>query len=156
MPLIRKAVIARDLSDKGITRPSSAATIARQANAATGGPLMAPGELNDERRIHIMATDITGPDGGPLTLATHQETDAYRALREAEPPLLKFLRRHRAEVLHLCRLAHDALAQPHGRGCGAALEDIERRLSSLNYEMVEDIYLAELDAAAETSRAQSQ
>ena len=103
-----------------------------------------------------MATDITGPDGGPLTLATHQETDAYRALREAEPPLLKFLRRHRAEVLHLCRLAHDALAQPHGCGCSAALEDIERRLSSLNYAMVEDIYLAELDAAAETSRAQSQ
>jgi hypothetical protein len=48
MPLIRKAMIARDLSDKGITRQSSAATIARQANAAAGGPLMEPGELNDE------------------------------------------------------------------------------------------------------------
>ena len=72
-------------------------------------------------------TDITGPDGGPLAFATHKEADAYRALREAEPPLLKFLRRHRAEVLHLCRLAHDALAQPHGCGCSAALEDIERR-----------------------------
>ena len=156
MPLIRKAVIARDLSDRGITRQSSVATIARQVNAAAGGPLMELGELNDERRIHIMATDITGPDGGPLTFATHQETDAYRALREAEPPLLKFLRRHRAEVLHLCRLAHDALAQPHGRGCSTVLEAIERRLNSLNYAMVEDIYLAELDAAAETSRAQSQ
>ena len=154
MPLIRKAVIARDLSDRGITRQSSAATTARQANAAAGGPLMEPGELN-ERRIDIM-TDITGPDGGPLAFATHKEADVYRALREAEPPLLKFLRRHRAEVLHLCRLAHDALAQPHGCGCSAALEDIERRLSSLNYAMVEDIYLAELDAAAETSRAQSQ
>jgi hypothetical protein len=160
MSLIRKAMIARDLSDKGITRQSSAATIARQANAAAGGPLMAPGELNDERRLFVMATDITGPDGGPL--ATHQEADAYRALREAEPPLLKCLRRHRAEVLHLCNLAHDALAQPHGRGCSAALEDIERRLNSLNHEMVEDIYLAELDAAAEldmaaeTSRAQPQ
>jgi len=156
MPLIRKAVIARDLSDRGITRQSSAATIARQVNAAAGGPLMELGELNDERRIHIMATDITGPDGGPLTLATHQETDAYRAQREAEPPLLKFLRRHRAEVLHLCNLAHDALAQPHGRGCSAALEDIERRLSSLNCAMGENIYLAELDAAAETSHAQPQ
>ena len=123
MPLIRKAMIARDLSDKGITRQSSAATIARQANAAAGGPLMEPGELN-ERRIHIMATDITGPDGGPLAFATHEEADAYRVLREAEPPLLKCLRRHRAEVLHLCRLAHDALAQPRGRGCSAALEDI--------------------------------
>jgi len=70
--------------------------------------------------------------------------------------LLKFLRRHRTEVLHLCRLAHDALAQPHGRGCSAALEDIERRLSSLNCAMGENIYLAELDAAAETSRAQPQ
>jgi hypothetical protein len=48
MPLIRRAMIARDLSDKGITRQSSAATIARQANAAAGGPLMTPNELNDE------------------------------------------------------------------------------------------------------------
>jgi len=48
MPLIRKAMIARDLSEKGITRKSSAATIARQANAAAGGPLMTPDEFNDE------------------------------------------------------------------------------------------------------------
>jgi hypothetical protein len=48
MRLIRKATIARDLSDKGITRQSSAATIARQANAGAGGPLMTPDELNDE------------------------------------------------------------------------------------------------------------
>jgi hypothetical protein len=48
MPLIRKAMIARDLSDKGVSRRSSAATIARQANAAAGGPLMTPDELNDE------------------------------------------------------------------------------------------------------------
>jgi hypothetical protein len=47
MPLIRKAMIARDLSDKGVSRKSSAATIARQANAAAGGPLMTPGEFND-------------------------------------------------------------------------------------------------------------
>jgi len=48
MPLIRKAMIARDLSDKGITRQASASTIARQANAAAGGPLMTPDEFNDE------------------------------------------------------------------------------------------------------------
>jgi hypothetical protein len=48
MPLIRKAMIARDLSDKGVTRQSSASTIARQANAAAGGPLMTPDEFNDE------------------------------------------------------------------------------------------------------------
>jgi hypothetical protein len=48
MALIRKAVIARDLSEKGVTQRSSAGTIARQANAAAGGPLMAPDELNDE------------------------------------------------------------------------------------------------------------
>jgi hypothetical protein len=47
MRLIRKAMIARDLSDGGITRKSSAAQIARQANAAAGGPLMTPDELND-------------------------------------------------------------------------------------------------------------
>jgi hypothetical protein len=47
MPLIRKAMIARDLSDKGITRKSSANMVARQTNAAAGGPLLAPGELDD-------------------------------------------------------------------------------------------------------------
>ena len=48
MRLIRRATIARDLSDKGITRQSSASTIARQANAAAGGPLMTADEWNDE------------------------------------------------------------------------------------------------------------
>jgi hypothetical protein len=48
MPLIRKATIARDLSAKGVTRKSSADMIARQANAAAGGPLMTPYEFNDE------------------------------------------------------------------------------------------------------------
>jgi hypothetical protein len=48
MPLIRKAMLARDLSERGVTRKSSAATIARQTNAAAGGPLMTPDELNDE------------------------------------------------------------------------------------------------------------
>ena len=45
--LIRKALIARDLSSGGITRKSSAHVIARQANAAAGGPLMTPDELDD-------------------------------------------------------------------------------------------------------------
>jgi hypothetical protein len=48
MRLTRKAMIARDLSEKGVTRQSSASTIARQANAAAGGPLMTPDELNDD------------------------------------------------------------------------------------------------------------
>jgi hypothetical protein len=48
MRLIRRAMIARDLSDKGVTRQSKASTIARQANAAAGGPLIAPGDPNDE------------------------------------------------------------------------------------------------------------
>jgi hypothetical protein len=51
MPLIRKAMIARDMNDRGITRQSSASTIARQANAGAGGPLMAPDEFNDELGI---------------------------------------------------------------------------------------------------------
>ena len=48
MRLIRKAMIARDQRDKGVTRKSSASMIARQANAAAGGPLMTPDEFNDE------------------------------------------------------------------------------------------------------------
>ena len=51
MPLIRKAMIARDMSAKGVTRESSASTIARQTNAAAGGPLMTPDEFNDEIAI---------------------------------------------------------------------------------------------------------
>ena len=48
MPLIRKAQIARDMSDKGITRQTGASQIARQANAAAGNSLMDPTEFNDE------------------------------------------------------------------------------------------------------------
>ena len=48
MRLIRKAMIARDLSDKGVSRKSGADVIARQTNAAAGGPLMTADEWNDE------------------------------------------------------------------------------------------------------------
>jgi hypothetical protein len=48
MALVRKGMIARDFGGKGITRKSSASTIARQTNAAAGGPLMTSSELNDE------------------------------------------------------------------------------------------------------------
>ena len=44
--LVRKGMIARDLGG-GITRKSTATVIARQTNAAAGGPLMTPDELND-------------------------------------------------------------------------------------------------------------
>jgi hypothetical protein len=47
MPLIRKAMIARDLSEKGVTRKSNA-DVTRQANAAAGGSLMTANELDDE------------------------------------------------------------------------------------------------------------
>jgi len=46
--LIRKAMIARDASSRGVTRQSSADVIARRTNAAAGGPLLTPDELNDE------------------------------------------------------------------------------------------------------------
>jgi hypothetical protein len=46
--LIRKAEIARDVSDRGVTRQSSADVIAREANAAAGNPLMTPSEFDDE------------------------------------------------------------------------------------------------------------
>jgi hypothetical protein len=48
MPLIRKAMIARDISGKGITRKSSASEIAREANASADGPLMTPDEFDDD------------------------------------------------------------------------------------------------------------
>jgi hypothetical protein len=48
MQLIRKAIVARDISGKGVRRQSSASEIAREANADAGGPLMTPNEFNDE------------------------------------------------------------------------------------------------------------
>jgi hypothetical protein len=48
MRLIRKGIVARDLSDKGVSRKSNASVIARQVNAAAGGPLMTADEWNDE------------------------------------------------------------------------------------------------------------
>jgi hypothetical protein len=48
LALIRKAVIARNLSGKGITRAAGASVISRQANAAAGGPLMTPEEWDDD------------------------------------------------------------------------------------------------------------
>jgi hypothetical protein len=48
MPLIRRAMIARDMSAQGVTRKSRAEVIVRQTNAAAGGPLLAPDELNGE------------------------------------------------------------------------------------------------------------
>jgi hypothetical protein len=48
--LVRQAMLARDRSEQGITRKAGASTIARQANAAAGGPLMTPGEWDDDLR----------------------------------------------------------------------------------------------------------
>jgi hypothetical protein len=62
MPLIRKAVIARDIGEKGITRKSSASTVARQTNAAAGGPLMTTAELNDEiKAMSYVRWTLTAP-----------------------------------------------------------------------------------------------
>lgn len=47
MQLIRKATIARDLSEDVVTKRSTADVIAREANAAAGGPLMTPDEFDD-------------------------------------------------------------------------------------------------------------
>ena len=46
---------------EGITRQSSASTIARQANAAAGGPLMTPDELDDPYRTLAMPSTSTAP-----------------------------------------------------------------------------------------------
>jgi hypothetical protein len=46
--LVGRAQEARDSSDRGVTRKTTAGTIAREANAAVGGPPITPDELNDE------------------------------------------------------------------------------------------------------------
>jgi hypothetical protein len=96
-----------------------------------------------------MTVYIAGPDGKPIAFATSEEAEAYRkARREAEPPLLRCLRKHCAEVHRLHDRAHDALAQPHGRGRGATLVEIDRRLNSLFLAMLADIKAAEREIAA--------
>ena len=48
MPLIRRAMIARDVGGGGVsTRHKSLEEMQRVASAEAGGPLMAPGELDD-------------------------------------------------------------------------------------------------------------
>lgn len=44
--LIRRAIIARDFSERQLTGGERADVIARQANAGTGGPRMIPGEFD--------------------------------------------------------------------------------------------------------------
>jgi hypothetical protein len=51
LSLIRKAMIARDTSERGITRQSSASVIARQANGSVGVPLMTVDDLNDAIKL---------------------------------------------------------------------------------------------------------
>jgi hypothetical protein len=43
--LVRRAVVARDFSERGLTRGDPAAVIARQANYGAGGPRMTPDEF---------------------------------------------------------------------------------------------------------------
>ena len=44
--LVRRAVVARDLSERGLTGRDPAAVIARQANYGAGGPRMTPDEFD--------------------------------------------------------------------------------------------------------------
>src|SRR5262245_616811 len=97
-----------------------------------------------------MTIYIAGPDGKPLAFATKAEADAYRRTRRnAEPRLLRCLRRHRDEVFLLHNQAHDALEQRRGRS--AALVEIEGRLSALNHAMMEDIEAAEREVREEAA-----
>jgi len=91
---------------------------------------------------------IAGPDGKPLAFASEAEVQAYRrAQREAEPPLLQCLRKHRHAVAALQKQAEHALKQRGGRS--AALADIEYRLRGLINAMADDIQAAREIAAKE-------
>jgi hypothetical protein len=88
-----------------------------------------------------------GPDGQPMAFANEAELEAYRrARREAEPPLLRCLRKHRAEVGRLEEQAKYALEQRRDRS--GALAAIQTRLHSLLIAMGDDI----VAAARETAR----
>ena len=81
---------------------------------------------------------IAGPDGKPMAFANEAEVEAYRrARREAEPPLLRCLRKHHAKAIALEARAQHALEQRRGRT--AALDDIKNGLRSLMIAMGDDI-----------------
>jgi hypothetical protein len=91
-----------------------------------------------------MTIYIGGPDGKPLAFSSDAELEAYRrALREAEPLLLKCLRKHCHAVGALQQQAGQALRQRRGRS--AALADIECRLRGLISRMADDIRAGERD-----------
>jgi hypothetical protein len=73
-----------------------------------------------------MTVYIAGPDGFAKAFAD-----------EAEPPLLRVLRKHRDEVLHLQKKADCALSQRKGRT--EAFSYIESSLRTLNSRMFCDI-----------------
>jgi hypothetical protein len=97
-----------------------------------------------------MTVYIAGPDGKPIVFATHEEADAYRAAqREAEPPWLQRLRQRHSEVCRMIEEAHRALAQPHGRGRGEALNSLASGLRMLGGWLKHDIETAERDRGGE-------
>jgi hypothetical protein len=87
---------------------------------------------------------IAGPDGNPVEFETEEEAQAYRrTLREAEPPWLQRLRQRHSEVCQMVEEAHRALAQPHGRGRGEALQSLASSLRWLRGWLEHDIKTAE-------------
>jgi hypothetical protein len=92
---------------------------------------------------------IAGPDGRPIAFESEAEIDAYRrAQREAEPPLLQCLRRHRRTIEALQQQAETAITQRRGRA--AALAAIECELRGLANVMADDIQTARKQIEAVT------
>ena len=86
----------------------------------------------------------SGPDGKMRTFADVAEVEAFKlACREAEPPLLRAMLRHRSDIHRLQELVEQALTQRYGRK--AALTDIRTRLSGLWTEMSDEIEAARRD-----------
>jgi hypothetical protein len=95
---------------------------------------------------------IAGPDGKPLGFATEVEAEAYqeachKALREAEPLLLRQLRKHHRTIVALFLQAEQARAQRRGRS--ATLAELEYKLRGLKNAMNDDIRTAEREVEIE-------
>jgi hypothetical protein len=89
-----------------------------------------------------MTVYMAGPDGAPKEFADEAEAAEFRrALREAEPPLLKRLRYYRNQVFYLQQKAARAVSERRGRAW--ALGEIESELRGINNWMMYDIGEAE-------------
>ena len=95
MRLIRKAMIARDISESGITRKSSTSAIARQANAGGGRTTDDSGRMGRSDRDLAMAQPQSRQPFARTDQRRHQRRDRARGRDKGRATATLPRRQHR-------------------------------------------------------------